>query len=124
MNVVDSNGWIEYFTDGPAADFFAEPLSNARELIVPALCFYEVYRILLRESGQAAARAAAAHMTTGNVVDMDMQIALSAAAIGHELKLAMADSVILATTRQYDATLWTQDADFARVPGVKYRPKK
>jgi len=66
---------------------------------------------------------AAAQMRMGTVIDLSVDIALSAAAIGHELKLAMADSVILATARAHRATLWTQDADFRDFEGVKYRAK-
>jgi predicted nuclease of predicted toxin-antitoxin system len=36
----------------------------------------------------------------------------------------MADSVVLATARQHDATVWTQDADFEQLSGVRYRPRK
>ena len=41
-----------------------------------------------------------------------------------QLSIPMADSVILATARAADAVLWTQDADFATVPGVRYVAKK
>jgi len=123
VNIVDSSGWIEYLTDGNGAKFFADPISNLPELLVPSICFYEVYRIVLREMGDKPAEAAAALMQTARVINLDMNIALSAAAIGHELKLAMADSVILATTRNFSATLWTQDADFKDIEGVKYRAK-
>jgi predicted nuclease of predicted toxin-antitoxin system len=36
----------------------------------------------------------------------------------------MADSVVLASARLNDATLWTEDADFDSLPGVRYRPRK
>jgi predicted nucleic acid-binding protein len=35
----------------------------------------------------------------------------------------MADSIILATAWQFDATIWTFDVDFKDLPGVKYFPK-
>jgi len=41
-----------------------------------------------------------------------------------ELGLPMADSVMLATARAYNATLWTQDAHFKDVEGVKYVEKR
>jgi toxin FitB len=124
MNVVDSSGWIEFFTGGPGADFFALPITKIDELLVPSICLYEVYRLILRQQGEGPAETAVAHMRSGRVIDLDSDIAISAAALGHELKLAMADSVILATTRAYDADLWTQDADFAQIPGVHYRKKE
>jgi len=36
----------------------------------------------------------------------------------------MADSIMFASARAYGATLWTQDADFENVPGVRYVVKK
>ena len=123
MNVVDSSGWIEYFTGGAGADFFSKPIEAVDELIVPSICFYEVFRQVLRERGEEAAEMAVAQMRSGTVVELTMDIAISAATIGHQRKLAMADSVILATTLAHGATLWTQDADFREVDGVRYRAK-
>ncbi|MCP3982226.1 MAG: type II toxin-antitoxin system VapC family toxin [bacterium] len=54
-------------------------------------------------------------------IDLDPYIALGAARLSVEAKLPMADSVILATAREYDATLWTQDADFDGLDNVRYR---
>ncbi|AGA35479.1 hypothetical protein TVNIR_3855 [Thioalkalivibrio nitratireducens DSM 14787] len=34
----------------------------------------------------------------------------------------MADSIILATAREFGATLWIQDADFEGIEGVRYFP--
>ncbi len=63
-------------------------------------------------------------MQQGRVVDLESALALIAAKIGSDTKLALADSVVLATARQAEATLWTQDADFEGLPGVKFRAKK
>jgi len=66
----------------------------------------------------------AAQMQQGKVVDLDRALALSAAKLSLDTKLPLADSVILATARAYGAVLWTQDADFAKVQGVKYAAKR
>ena len=61
-----------------------------------------------------------------NVVDSSgwlEYLALRAAAVSVELKLPMADSIILTTARVHGATLWTQDDDFENVEGVRYVPK-
>lgn len=123
MNVVDSSGWLEYLTDGPNADFFAPAIEDTARLVVPTLSILEVFKWVLRERGEDDALQAAALMQQGHVVDLDMAISTRAAKLGVVNKLPLADSVILATARAYDATLWTQDADFARIPGVEYRPK-
>ena len=123
MNVVDSSGWLEYFADGDNASFFAEAIEDEENLLVPVICIYEVFKRTLQQRGSSAAHDAIADMYSVQVVDMDRTLALSAAKISVEMKLAMADSFILATARAYDATLWTQDADYAEVEGVKYIEK-
>jgi len=124
MNVVDSCGWLEYFADGPNADFFAPVIENLGELIVPSISVYEVFKRVLQQRGESDALQAVAVLTEGRVVELDVTLALSAARISVEYKLPMADSVILATARAYKATLWTQDEDFKGLEDVRYIEKK
>ena len=124
MNIVDSSGWLEYFADGPNADSCAVAIENTAELIVPSLTIYEVFKRVLQQRGESEALRAVAAMQQGLVVDLDTTIALDAARISTMLKLPMADSVVLATTRMYNATLWTQDADFKGIAGVEYVEKR
>ena len=124
MNVVDSSGWLEYFADGPNADFFAPAIETVTELVVPTLSLYEVFKRVLQQRGEGDALQAVAVMIQGTVVDLNMDLALSAAKVSTELKLPMADSVMLATAKAHDATLWTQDANFARIAGVQYGAKR
>ncbi len=63
-------------------------------------------------------------MQQGKVIDLDTALALSAAKLSFDLKLPLADSVILATARAYNAVVWTQDVDFERVEGVRYVAKR
>jgi predicted nucleic acid-binding protein len=60
-------------------------------------------------------------MRRGTIVDLDDRIALEAAELSAETRLAMADSILLATARAHDADFWTQDADFEGIEGVQYR---
>lgn len=120
MNVVDSCGWLEYLADGPNADFFAAAVEDTSDLVVPSLSLYEVFKKVLQQRGEGDALQAVALMSQGTVVDLNMDLALLAAKISVELHLPMADSIILATARQYEANLWTQDADFADIQGVRY----
>ena len=124
MNVVDSSAWLEYFADGPNASFFAKPIERTEDLIVPSLVIYEVFKRVLQQRNETDALRAVALMEQGRVVPLDASIALSAARISLAHQLPMADSVILATTRAFGATLWTQDADFEGMPGVQYRERK
>ncbi|MBI1893920.1 MAG: type II toxin-antitoxin system VapC family toxin [Candidatus Rokubacteria bacterium] len=121
MNVVDSSGWLEYFAAGPNASFFAPAIEKTRDLIVPSLSLYEVFKRVLQQRSENDALQAVAVMQQGRVVDLDASIALSAARLSIDHQLPMADSVVLATARAFGATLWTQDADFDGMPRVQYR---
>ena len=124
MNVVDSSGWLEYFADGPNAAFFAPPIETTRELLVPTLSLYEVFRRVLQQRGEGQAPQAVALMQQGRIVDLTASIALAAAKASLERRLPMADSIMLATAQALGATFWTQDADFEGVAGVKYVARK
>jgi predicted nucleic acid-binding protein len=124
MNVVDSSGWVEYFANGSNANFFTPPVQDVENLLVPAICIYEVFKRLTLDMGEENALQAVGIMSYGRVIELDRKVAIDAAQLSLELKLAMADSIILATAREYDAVLWTQDAHFKGLDGVKYIEKK
>ncbi|HEX7513849.1 MAG TPA: type II toxin-antitoxin system VapC family toxin [Candidatus Methylomirabilis sp.] len=124
MNVVDSSAWLEYFANGSNASFFAPAIERTEELLVPSLVLYEVFKRVLQQRGEGHALQAVAVMQQGAVIDLDAGLALVAARISLERKLPMADSIILATAQVYEATVWTQDADFKGLPGVQYRTRK
>ena len=124
MNIVDSSGWLAYFEDEPNAKHFLNPLKDTASLVVPTITVYEVFKVVLRESSKDEALQAAAVMQKGTVVDLTVQLAIAASRLSLEHGLPMADSIIMTTARAYDAILWTQDADFKNMPGVKYFPKK
>jgi predicted nucleic acid-binding protein len=124
MNIVDSSGWLEYFTEGSNAEFFAPAIENTKNLLVPVICIYEVFKKILLQSGVSAAQTHISDMKLGKIIEIDESLALSAAKISFDLKLPMADSLILATARTNDAILWTQDEHFKDLDGVKYIEKK
>lgn len=124
MNVVDSSGWVEYFANGTNAKFFTPPVQDLDNLLVPSICLYEVFKRLTLDLGEENALQAVGIMSYGRVMELDRKTAIDAARISLELKLAMADSIILAIAHEYDAILWTQDAHFKGMEGVKYIEKK
>jgi len=124
MNVVDSSGWLEYFNNQENANFFAPVIENPQTVLVPTISLFEVYKRVLLEKNKDDALEAVALMKEARVVDLDDSIALSAAELSCELKLPLADSIILATARQFNATLWTQDSHFKTIDGVKYIEKR
>jgi predicted nucleic acid-binding protein len=121
MNVIDSSGWLEYFTNGNNAGFFAPVIENTADVLVPTITLFEVFKRILMEKNRDDALEAIAMMKECLVIDLDDSLALVAAELSHELKLPMADSIILATARMNAATLWTQDAHFKEIEDVKYR---
>lgn len=124
MNLVDSSGWLEYFADADHAGFFAPAILETEQLIVPTLALLEVFKRVLQQRGEGAALQAVALMRQGRVVELDAGLALSAARLGVQHRLALADSVIYATARCFNALLWTQDADFDGLPEVRFVAKR
>jgi predicted nucleic acid-binding protein len=124
MNIVDSSGWLAYFADEPNAEHFLAPLSDSALLVVPTVTIYEVFQVILRESGENEALQAVVAMQKGIVVDMNTPLAIAASKLSLERNLPMADSIILATAQAFKAILWTQDSDFKNISNVKYFPKK
>ena len=99
MNVIDSSGWLEYFIGGKNANFFAPAIEDTANVIVPTISIFEVFKRTLVEKNRDDALEAVAMMYDGKVVDLDREIALLAAELSFEVKLPMADSIILATAR-------------------------
>lgn len=124
MNVVDSSGWLEYFADASNAEHFAAPILDTEHLLVPSISILEVFKRVCQQRDENAALAAVALMHQGTVVDLDSELALSAAKLGVEHRLPLADSVLLASARRFEALLWTQDSDFEGLEGVQFFAKR
>ena len=87
----------------------------------------EARHCIQRFGGRAGARQALeamALMQQGRIIALDATLAMNAARLSLDLKLPMADSIVLATARAHNAVLWTQDDDFEGLDGVKYVAKK
>ena len=123
MNIVDSSGWLAYFADEPNAKHFQAPLQDAASLIVPSVTIYEVFKVVLRESNENDALQSVAAMQKAVVVNLTAKTAMAASKLSLQYRLPMADSIVLATAREFKASVWTQDSDFKDIPGVKYFSK-
>lgn len=124
MNVVDSSGWVEYFFGRPNAAFFRSAIRDTAHLIVPTIALYEVVRYITRVVGRDAAQEAAAQMQRAGLAHLDAVLAQLAVRLGFKHNLPWADSIVYATAQAHDVKLYTQDADFEKLPGVKYVCKK
>lgn len=118
MIVVDSSGWLEFFSDGPHADEFAARLRQPTKVITPTIALYEVYKVVKRDRSEEEAIRAVASMKRTQIVDLSEELALGAADLSLANKLSMADAMMLAVARAYDAELVTTDSGFAGIDGV------
>jgi predicted nucleic acid-binding protein len=123
MNVVDSSCWLEYFAGTEVGESVSKAIEDLDRLVVPTITIYEVFKKLLIELDDDKALFAVAHMRQGMVVDLDAGLALASAQLSREYRLPMADSIIYATCRKYNAVLWTQDSHFKGLASVKYFEK-
>ncbi len=120
MIIVDSCGWLEWFTDGKLADQYKKYLAAPDNILIPAIILYEVYKVIKREVGEEKALLAAGYMKNSSVVPFDDTLALAAADIALQEKLAMADAVIVATSRAHNCRIISSDADLKDQVNVDY----
>jgi predicted nucleic acid-binding protein len=118
--LVDSSGWIEYFSGGPLAQRYGSYLGGPAELITPTIVVYEVYKKIKRERGEELALRVTASLTATEVIPLTESIALLAADVSLQYGLAMADAIIYATAQDQKARVLTSDADLKDLPGVVY----
>ncbi len=114
--LVDSSGWIEFLGDGPLADRFAPYFEKEEHLIVPAIVLYEVYKKLLSPGSSTAADRFLSAALRARFVPIDERLALLAARISLERRLAMADAMIYATASACGAHVVTSDSHFQGLP--------
>jgi toxin FitB len=123
LNIADSSAWLSYFAGDSNAEYFAEPIENTSDLLVPSITLAEVFKIILRQRDEDVALTAIAQMEQGQVISLDSRLTIDAAYYGLKHKLPLADSIIYATAMKHNAIIWTQDNDFESLTGVKYFPK-
>ena len=124
MIVIDSSGWIEFFADGPYAEEFASRLRQPTTVIAPTVAIYEVYKWIKRERTEDEALDAVATMKKTVVADLTEEIALVAADLSLEHRLAMADAMMLAFARVNQAQLVTADSGFEGIADAVVFSKK
>ena len=118
--VLDSSGWIEFFTGGPLAERYAAYLTSRYQIITPTVVLYEVYKKIKRERGEETALLFAGRLNSTHVVHLTESIAYLAADVSLRHGLAMADAIVYATAKDQEAEVITGDADLKDLPGVVY----
>lgn len=122
-HVVDSSAWLEYFADGPNASHFAPAIEATSSLLVPSITLLEVFKRIRQQHDEPVALRYVALMQQSRIADLDAALALRAAALGRRHRLPLADSIVYATAQAAGATVWTQDADFEGLSGVRFFAK-
>ncbi len=121
MNIIiDSSGWIEYFSGGKNCEKFDELIKDIENLTVPAITIYEVYKKFISEADETIAIKVTAQMRKAKVLELNEYLSVWAAKISKDLKIPMADSIILASAYATNSTLYTMDSDFKGIQGVEY----
>ena len=123
MNVVDSSGWVEYFQDSPRAELFAKAIEQRDQLLVPTIALFEVHKILSRTLAENLVGRCLDVMRLGRVLDFTDARAIAASAVSRQHRLALADAAMYSMALEHKATLWTQDADYDGMSGVRYFAK-
>ena len=119
--VIDSFGWIEYFSEGPLASKYAKYIeaSAPEKCVTPAVVVYEVYKKILAGYGEEAAMMAVAHIEhCTTLADIDMNLAMKGAEASLAEGLPMADALIRGTADKHGARIITSDPHFRGKRGV------
>lgn len=123
MNVVDSCGWLSYFTQDGNADFFAPVIEDCNHLLVPGIVVYEVCKRLQILYGKDKHDLGLRYLKKARLATMDWDVFVKAAAASRQYQLHMADAIIWQTAQTHASMLYTQDAAFEGLPGVRYQKK-
>lgn len=123
MNIVDASGWIEFFLAGANGPTFKPVIENTRELLVSSVNMYEVHRVLSRKLPVELRDMCLEVMRRAPVIELNDERAIAASELSLKHGLAMADAAMYAIALEHKAVLWTQDADYQGLKGVKYFPK-
>jgi predicted nucleic acid-binding protein len=123
MRVVDTSAWVEWLTGSALGRKLAAELPERESWIVPTIVQLELSKWLWRELGEERADQVIAYTQKCVVIALDTPIALLAAELHRQHKLATADAIVYATARAHGAELLTCDAHFEKLPGVLHIAK-
>jgi predicted nucleic acid-binding protein len=120
--VVDSVGWLAYFTGDPLAAAYRAYLHALDDLLTPSIIIYEVTKKIELQIDRQAAGLAAAQLLKTRMIPLDEALATAAARTSIAYKLPMADAIIYTTAQVHHARLITSDVHLKDLPGVEFIP--
>ncbi len=117
--LIDSWSWIEYWKGGPYAKNIASYIEGDEEAIVSAINLAETYFWVTKYYNENTARNKVLSMEKRSyVVPVDRNLALAAAKVKLDHRLALADSIIYATAVKSESKVVTGDPDFKKLKNV------
>jgi predicted nucleic acid-binding protein len=123
LRVVDTSAWIEWLIASALGRKLGKQFPDKAQCIVPTIVQLELSKWLVREAGEEQADQVIAFTQKCVVVPLDTPIALLAADLHRQHKLATADAIVYATAAHMGADLLTCDAHFEGFPDVMLFPK-
>jgi len=122
MIIVDSVGWLAFFTGDALAVQYRPYLLRKADLLCPTIIVYEVCKRMELHAGRQSAAIAAAQLLKTRIIPLDEALATATARVSLTNHLAMADAIIYTTALIHQAILITSDAHFQGLPSVTYLP--
>jgi predicted nucleic acid-binding protein len=123
LRVVDTSAWIEWLTNSALGQKLGKQFPDKPQCVVPTIVQLELSKWLVREVGEEQADQVIAYTQKCTVVPLDTTIALLAADLHRQHKLATADAIVYATAQHHRAGLLTCDAHFEELPDVVFFPR-
>jgi predicted nucleic acid-binding protein len=112
MILIDSSGWIEFFSEGPRVLKYSSYLKDLSNIVTPTIVVYEVYKKIKKDRTEEEALLAVSLMKKTSLIPLEESIALLAADLSLKYTLPMADAMVYATALEKNAELITSDAHF------------
>jgi predicted nucleic acid-binding protein len=92
---------------------------RTRSAYVSSVSIYEVFKLTLASEDKATARLRVDTIRRDyEVIDVDSEIAEEGAIISHQLRIPMADSLIMATAKHLHLSIVTDDPHFTEVKRI------
>jgi predicted nucleic acid-binding protein len=119
---IDSYGWVGRFTNGPKAQPYNRIIEKVRpdEIITSVIVLYDVYRKVKQVKGEEVALETVAALSQTRIVPIDQTLSLEAADYSLAHGLHFAHALIYATSRHFDAELYTSDQDLKGLNHVSF----
>ncbi|HYB03389.1 MAG TPA: type II toxin-antitoxin system VapC family toxin [Nitrososphaerales archaeon] len=123
--LIDSWAWIEYWKGGKFSSKAAEYIEGSEEAVVSTINLAEIWFWVARYYDEKTATARLETVEKRcHTISVDKDIAVGGAKIRISNKLALADSLILATARQTGGKVVSGDPDLKDLEDVIFLPRR